>query len=476
MNLRADNPQSKITLRIGLSDLLTLSLSGWLVFSLSGLAEHSFIVFYSQDNYFEVSYQVFTIFLSLGWFFLVSFNGSRRLENLGYGSYEFFLLSKASVYLALALGVGAFIFNASISRLFVFFFFVAGLIFLFTSRLLQRKIFIVERVRGEFMSPVLLVGQPDSVEVVLAELLRYPAGGYLPAGVCTNSLNPGHKLHSVEVLGAISDIETIFDERFDAIIFCDSEDIGHERLKEIGWFLEPLEKKMIIVPQLLDVAGPRIHNRPLAGLSLIEISVPNSSSFQQWAKRFFDFVLSLMLTMLLIPLGLVIAALIRLEDNGPVFFVQRRVGIYGKEFSMYKFRSMRIDAEEIKNQLISDDENSVLFKMKEDPRITRIGKFLRKFSIDELPQLINVILGDMSIVGPRPPLLSEVQQYDDKVHRKFLVRPGITGLWQVSGRSNLSWDESVRLDLYYVENWSLVTDFFILLKTFKAVFSRNGAY
>ena len=180
--------------------------------------------------------------------------------------------------------------------------------------------------------------------------------------------------------------------------------------------------------------------------------------------------------LLLSPLFALVALMVK-SDKGPVFFFQERVGIKGQPFKMVKFRSMRTDAEEIKAQLMEQNEgNGVLFKMVNDPRITPIGRFIRKFSIDELPQLLYVFIGDMSLVGPRPPLAEEVDLYEDIMYRRLLVKPGITGLWQVSGRSDLSWDESVRLDLYYVENWSMTTDFIILLRTVRAVFAKEGAY
>lgn len=171
------------------------------------------------------------------------------------------------------------------------------------------------------------------------------------------------------------------------------------------------------------------------------------------------------------------ALAISLDSRGPVFFHQQRIGKHGQPFSMLKFRSMVVDAEARKASLDADDRgNPVLFKMRQDPRVTRVGAIIRRASIDELPQLINVLKGEMSLIGPRPPLGSEVATYEHHVHRRFMVQPGITGLWQVSGRSDLSWDESVRLDLYYVENWSMTQDLLILAKTLRAVVSSDGAY
>ena len=208
----------------------------------------------------------------------------------------------------------------------------------------------------------------------------------------------------------------------------------------------------------------------------MHVSTPRITGASAFAKRSIDVVCSGLGLLLLSPLFAIVALVVK-SDRGPVFFLQERVGIKGQPFKMVKFRSMRTDAEEIKKQLAAQNEgHGLLFKMANDPRVTPVGRFIRKYSIDELPQLWNVFKGDMSLVGPRPPLPEEVEKYEEMVYRRLLVKPGITGLWQVSGRSDLSWEESVRLDLYYVENWSLTTDFVILARTVRAVFAKDGAY
>jgi exopolysaccharide biosynthesis polyprenyl glycosylphosphotransferase len=212
-------------------------------------------------------------------------------------------------------------------------------------------------------------------------------------------------------------------------------------------------------------------------LPLIHVTTPTLEGGQRVAKRLFDVCASGVLIVLATPLMAAIALAIKLASPGPVLFKQERVGIQGAHFKMLKFRSMVIDAEQRLSELEHRNEGSgVLFKIKDDPRITPIGKLLRKYSLDELPQLFNVFAGSMSLVGPRPPLPKEVEGYEKDVRRRLLVKPGLTGLWQVSGRSNLSWQDSVRLDLYYVENWSLAGDVVILLKTARAVFHTTGAY
>lgn len=232
-----------------------------------------------------------------------------------------------------------------------------------------------------------------------------------------------------------------------------------------------------MAPALTDIAGPRIHTQQVAGLPLIHVTTPTLEGGQGVAKRLFDVFVSGIMIVAASPLMALVAILVKLDSRGPVFFKQERVGIEGAHFGMLKFRSMVLDAEQNLEALSNHNEgNGVLFKIRNDPRVTRVGRVLRKFSLDELPQLFNIFAGSMSLVGPRPPLPTEVEAYEHDVRRRLLVKPGLTGLWQVSGRSNLSWQDSVRLDLYYVENWSLAGDLIILLRTVRAVFRGTGAY
>lgn len=248
-------------------------------------------------------------------------------------------------------------------------------------------------------------------------------------------------------------------------------------IRQLGWELQERGISMIMAPALTDIAGPRIHTQPLAGLPLIHVSTPELEGAQAFVKRAFDCIGAVFGLIVLSPIFLIIALLIWKDSPGPVFFQQERIGRKGIPFKMHKFRSMVVDAEDRLADLQEANEgNGVLFKMKADPRITKIGAFIRRYSIDELPQLWNVLTGTMSMVGPRPPLQSEVETYEEYVLRRLKVKPGVTGLWQVSGRSDLSWDDSVRLDLYYVENWSLTQDLIILFRTAKAVFGKDGAY
>ncbi len=248
-------------------------------------------------------------------------------------------------------------------------------------------------------------------------------------------------------------------------------------LRQLAWQIERDDIELVVAPALMDVTGPRISIRPVSGLPLLHVEHPELDGGRKVFKGLFDRAAALGGLLALSPLMLIVAFLIKVTSAGPVMFRQTRVGRGGREFTVLKFRTMVQDAEARKVELLQQNENDgVLFKIREDPRITRVGRWLRRYSLDELPQLFNVARGEMSLVGPRPPLPEEVAQYGGDVYRRLVVKPVLTGLWQVSGRSDLSWEESVRLDLRYVDNWTLAMDLQIMWKTWSAVFRGSGAY
>jgi exopolysaccharide biosynthesis polyprenyl glycosylphosphotransferase len=265
--------------------------------------------------------------------------------------------------------------------------------------------------------------------------------------------------------------------RADTVFVTDGHNLPPAKLRELSWSLEPGHQHLVMAPSLTDIAGPRIHARPVAGLPLIHVETPRYEGADRFLKRAFDVIVSAgLLLVLAVPL-LIVAVLIVSTSPGGVFFAHERIGKHGRPFQMLKFRSMVADAEARLEKLLEAQgtENRPLFKIDNDPRITPVGSFLRRYSIDEIPQLINVLRGDMSLVGPRPQVAKEVALYDNAASRRLFVEPGMTGLWQVSGRSNLTWEESLRLDLYYVENWSLTADLSIMARTVRAVLAKDGA-
>jgi exopolysaccharide biosynthesis polyprenyl glycosylphosphotransferase len=264
----------------------------------------------------------------------------------------------------------------------------------------------------------------------------------------------------------------------DAVAVTNSSETAAAYLRRLSWELEGSGVELLVAPGLMEVAGPRMHMRPFIGLPLLHVEEPEFTGSKRLVKEVVDRLGAGLALLGIAPVLLAIALAVRLDSPGPVLFRQVRIGRDGREFGMLKFRTMVADAEAQRAALLDRNERAdgLLFKIADDPRITRVGRVLRRLSLDELPQLLNVLGGRMSLVGPRPPLPAEVALYDDSVRRRLLVKPGLTGLWQVSGRSDLTWDESVRLDLRYVENWSLLLDLMILWKTASAVIRARGAY
>jgi exopolysaccharide biosynthesis polyprenyl glycosylphosphotransferase len=427
------------------------------------------------------SYTALSVIIIASWMLLLSIFDTRSARVLGTGAQEYRLIADSAVRLFGLVAIIAFLFQLDLARGYILLAFPLGIVTLLVSRWIWRQWLGAQRLTGRYSARVLLVGSEDSASHVARELGRQPAAGYLVVGACVPSGQVGAYLDGerIPVFGTIEKVLEAMAATGADTVMVTSGDLTPERVRELSWSLEPGRQHLVVAPSLTDIGGPRIHTRPVAGLPLIHVETPRYEGRRLFAKRVFDVAASGALLVALSPLLAVIAIAVRLSTPGPVLFRQQRVGINGTHFNMLKFRSMVIDAEDRLAALQSEERaegNTVMFKMKNDPRVTPIGTFMRRFSIDELPQLFNVFGGTMSLVGPRPPLEREVAEYETHVHRRFLVKPGITGLWQVSGRSNLSWGDTVRLDLYYVENWSAMGDLVILWRTARAVFASEGAY
>jgi exopolysaccharide biosynthesis polyprenyl glycosylphosphotransferase len=297
-------------------------------------------------------------------------------------------------------------------------------------------------------------------------------------GACVAHPSECDEVAGVPVYGDLDDVTAAvraFGANTVAVLACPEMD--GVRLRSLAWELEKTGTDLCVSPALLDVSGPRTTIRPTAGLTLLHVDHPQLSGLGLVVKDLFDRLVAVAALILLFPLMAVIGAMIRLHDRGPALFTQTRVGKDGRVFRIYKFRTMVVDAEQRREELrASSDPDRIRFKLRKDPRVTTLGAHLRRWSMDELPQLLNVLLGDMSLVGPRPDLLDDAAEYADHVRRRLAVKPGITGLWQVNGRSDLSSEESVRLDLRYVENWSFALDLQIMWKTISAIVGKAGAY
>jgi exopolysaccharide biosynthesis polyprenyl glycosylphosphotransferase len=327
------------------------------------------------------------------------------------------------------------------------------------------------------MHRVLAVGEADHVRELIDTVQRQPHASFAVVAACVPGAEVGH-VAGVQTFSAMANIPAMAREAgVDTIAFTASRGMTSRTLRQLSWELEGTGIGIVVSPGLTDVAGPRISVRPVAGLPLLHVDEPDLGAARRVLKRGMDLALSCLLAVFLLPVLVAVALAVRLGSPGPVLFRQTRVGAGGQHFRLYKFRSMYADAESRVSDLMAFNEASgPLFKMRNDPRVTPVGRVLRRYSLDELPQLINVFKGEMSLVGPRPPLPDEASQYDEVMLRRLRVEPGVTGLWQVSGRSHLSWEDSVRLDLYYVENWSPLLDLSILARTVVAVLRPSGAY
>ncbi|MFV0429701.1 MAG: sugar transferase [Arachnia sp.] len=324
---------------------------------------------------------------------------------------------------------------------------------------------------------IVIAGSPTHIDEAAAALLRVRG---LPleviGGLSTTKASATDD--GLPILGDPRSIDEVVSTReVQAVIITEGAFSSAMEFRRLAWQLEQSKAMLLTLPNVSEVAPGRVQSTPVGGLPLSRIVAPGASRSLSWCKRAFDVSVSACLLLITFPLMLGVTVAIKLEDGGPVVFRQRRVGLHGRQFWCLKLRSMCVDAEAKKAALTARDEGAgALFKLRHDPRITTVGRLIRRYSIDELPQLWNVLLGDMSLVGPRPALPTEVATYEPDVERRLAVRPGLSGLWQVSGRSNLSWEESVRLDLYYVDNWSMIADIVILARTARAVFGSDGAY
>jgi exopolysaccharide biosynthesis polyprenyl glycosylphosphotransferase len=347
-------------------------------------------------------------------------------------------------------------------------------------RYARRQVLHRQRISGRHRETTLVVGHRSGVAALHRQIAANRYQGLDVIGCCLPASQAYHRgtFGGLPVLGSLDEvIDVVHQYEVDVVAVLPSPELEGPALRRLGWDLEETAADLLLAPAVTEVAGPRVAIRPFAGLPLLHVERPELTGTRRAVKALFDIGVALLGLLLLSPVLLVISAAIGLTSRGPVFYKQYRVGRDGKTFGMLKFRSMVVDADRRLVELqASSDGNGVLFKMRNDPRVTPVGRILRRYSLDELPQLINVVLGQMSLVGPRPPLPQETERYGFDMRRRFLVKPGMTGLWQISGRSDLSWDDSVRIDVRYVENWSFWMDLFILWKTIGAVRGGSGAY
>jgi exopolysaccharide biosynthesis polyprenyl glycosylphosphotransferase len=415
----------------------------------------------------------------LAWPVLLVGTGAHEERVFGTGSDEYRRVGRAGFLLLALASVVSFAASLDLSRAIVLLAVPAltgaTLLGRFAARCALRRL----RSRGRCTTRVVVVGRGGAVVDLATAIRRQNYAGLEVVAAC---VTPESRVHVADTLGVpvggLDDVAATAERlEADTVAVTSASETAAEYLRRLSWQLEGTGIELLVAPGLVEVAGPRLHIRPFEGLPLLAVEQPRFEGWGRLVKGGVDRALALVALVLLAPLLLGLALAVRLDSPGPVLFRQERVGVNGRHFTMLKFRSMVVDADRQVEALQAHNvSDGLLFKMRADPRVTRVGRVLRRLSLDELPQLLNVVAGSMSLVGPRPPLPREVARYDSSVSRRLLVRPGLTGLWQVSGRSDLSWEEAVRLDLRYVENWSLALDALILAKTVRAVLGRSGAY
>ncbi|WP_350277205.1 sugar transferase [Kribbella sp. HUAS MG21] len=419
------------------------------------------------------SYLVVSSLLPLAWVAVVALSKGYDPRFFGAGPDEFRSLMRAGVGLTAAVAMTSYVTKAEIARGFVVLAIPVLVVAALLLRYALRKDLHRHRVRGRCMHRVLVVGRSGPAATLCEHLESRPTDGYRVVATC----RPRGESGELETLDEPDILAAADRHAVEVVAIATDPELAGQSLRRLSWALEQRGIELIVSPGIIEVAGPRISVRPVAGLSLLHLERPSVSGGPHLMKAVFDRVVALGIVAVLSPLLIGLAVAVKLSSPGPVLFRQQRVGRAGVEFTMLKFRSMYVDAEQRLSDLYAlSDGNGVIFKMRNDPRMTPLGRWIRRFSLDELPQLFNVLRGDMSLVGPRPPLAEEVALYAADDSRRMLVKPGMTGLWQVSGRSDLSWDESVRLDLRYVDNWSMTLDLLILWKTVRAVIYGAGAY
>jgi exopolysaccharide biosynthesis polyprenyl glycosylphosphotransferase len=410
---------------------------------------------------------------------------ARSTRIIGRGIEEYRRAVEATLWTFGAIAMAELLFKLDIARGYLAVALPAGILGLVLSRWLARRYVEAKRLDGSYQTSVLAVGNGAAVVGLANELTRNPRDGFrivgacIPGGLVTTDERLLVRGETIPIVGVDTcDLETMISRcGADTVAIVGTEHLGVQEIRKLIWKLEPIGVELVVSPGVMDVAVSRLTMLPVAGLPLLHIDKPQYRGAERFQKRAFDFCFALAALTVALPILLVAATAIKVNSKGPVFYASERIGFGGKPFQVLKLRTMVVDADKKLASLLDSNEcDGNLFKIRNDPRVTSVGRVLRRFSIDELPQFINVLRREMSVVGPRPLFTLEPENCEDDSQRRLLVKPGITGLWQVSGRSDLSWSDAVRLDLSYVDNWSMAADIVIVAKTVRTVFEQRGAY
>lgn len=411
------------------------------------------------------------VVIALLWVGLLFLRGSYDQRVIGLGPDEVRRVLSATLYTFAVVAGVSYLIRADISRAYAYVSLPLGLLLIIVGRFGWRRWLYAQRREGLFMVRTLVAGPRGAVEALASKLDEESYVGYVVVGnICLPASDSDLQAWLDEVDLAISNTNAM------AVAIDPGDRAPHEAVRQLGWRLEGRGIDLLISPGLLDVAGPRLSVRPAAGLPLLHLDEVSLARPQRFAKRSLDIVGSLLGILLFSPLMLACALAVKVSSRGPILFRQVRVGRAGVNFVMPKFRSMSVEADAQREELRTQhDRSDPMFKLESDPRVTKVGRVIRRWSLDELPQLFTVLGGSMSLVGPRPHPIDDVSRYELEAFRRLTLKPGMTGLWQVEGRSDLDWPEALQLDLYYVERWSLSSDIVLLARTIRAVLQGRGA-
>ena len=407
----------------------------------------------------------------------ISHGYDKKMIGIGLQEYRHVVIGTFCFFGAIA--IVSYLLRASLSRSLFVIGLPLGIVLLLLSRWICRQIVNYMRPKG-WVTPTLVVGHEDSLRPVLKRLESVSWTGYKPVAVSVMGYASGSTLDDLK-----QDYPDLFVVPFDnievalahsnisAVIV--SSGVPSRQVRKLSWRLDKFDVDFLVSPSVMDVAGPRMTVRTADGLALVHVDLPVFRGWKVALKRAFDIVFSGLFLIVFSWLYLIVAIAVKMDDGGPIIFKQKRIGKDQKEFTIHKFRTMQVNAESMIGDLMDSQGSQAYFKPKNDKRITKVGKTLRKWSLDELPQFWDVLVGPMSIVGPRPQIDKEVAEYSDHHYRRLLVKPGITGPWQINGRNDLSVEDSFRLDISYVDNWSPITDILIIFQTLRIVASHEGA-
>lgn len=429
---------------------------------------------------YRVAYYELSLAAAVLWIVVFSLEGLYDLDRLSWGFGEFGRAARAlSIGVAVMILLGYVLKLPGLSRGWVLLTLALSVAFVFLGRLGVHLAVSTLRRRGRMLHPTMLLGGNAEARHLAEVLKDARPQGLDVVGCVGRSETRGHQedCAGLPLLGDVGDLSGITSrERIDTAVIASSA-FNHEEMAQIVSELRKLGVRVHVPSGLYEVLTSRVLVREISGVPFVTLKPTAFTPAQRVVKRVFDVCGATAVVLLGLPLWVAVSLAIAVTSRGPVFYVQSRVGRNGRPFGMLKFRSMVVDAaSQLPSLDASNEADGPLFKMRDDPRVTKVGRWMRKYSIDEFPQLLNVLRGNMSLVGPRPPLPSEVEAYGEDEWRRMEVLPGMTGLWQVSGRSDLSFDEMVRLDVFYIENWSVGFDLAILAKTLPAVVLARGAY